>query len=510
MKNFGEYNLELSLDYDPFQLIALLKNKDNELLRAQERIRVLEERERFLLKKPFGASSEKMSEDQLELFNEAEDICDKEEKTITVSGHERKKPGRKSLPKDLPRIRVIYDLPEDEKQCSCGCQKECIGEEVSEQLEIIPVVIQVIQHVRLKYACKPCENGVVTAPLPTQPIPKSIASPAFMNKFFDGLPLYRQEKMLARLGFEISRATLASWMISMGILVRPLINLLRDHLMSYDIIGMDETTIQVLKEEGRSPTSKSYMWVQRGGPPDKPVILFYYDSSHGQKVAEKLLSGYQGFVQADGYDAYKNVEDKEPCIILLGCMAHARRKFFDAFKAQKKQTGTRAHQGLSYIKRLYAIEKKIKNLTPEERYQIRQEKAKPILDQMRIWLDMTLPTVPPKSLTGVALQYLHNQWQYLIRYIDDGRFSIDNNLTENAIRPFVIGRKNWLFSDTPKGAEASANLYSLVETIKAYDINPFQYFRHIFKELPRASSVEEIEALLPFNIDKDILANFKH
>jgi len=512
--------LFLNLHDDPEQLRGILTKTTQHLKTAEGRINLLETRVAFLEGKLFGQTSEKLGSDedhapQIDLFDEAETLLDndnhEDDDGIDIPAHKRQR-GRAPLPKDLPRIRIEHDLSDEEKQCDCcGVEKTCIGEDISEQLEIIPATLQVLQHVRLKYACLPCENGVVTAPLPPQPLPKSKASPALLafitiNKFMDALPLYRQEKILNRLGIEITRATLASWMIKLGVLIQPLINLLRDELMDYDIMGMDETRIQVLKEADRLPTTNSQMWVQRGGRPDKPVILFYYDPSRGQHVAAELLAGYKGFVQTDGYAVYQAVEKKEAELILLGCMAHARRKFYDAFKVQKKgTTGTHAHKALAYIKKLYTIERKIKQASPEKRFDVRQKQAKPILDKMRAWLDKTLPCVPPKSLTGKALGYMDNQWKYLIRYLEDGRLSIDNNSTENTIRPFVIGRRNWLFSDSMQGAKASANLYSLIGTTRALGIEPFRYLRHVFTQLPLATSVEQIEALLPYNIDKQSL-----
>lgn len=293
-------------------------------------------------------------------------------------------------------------------------------------------------------------------------------------------------------------------MIRVGELVQPLINLLRDTLLGYDIIQMDETTLQVLKELGKSATSKSYMWVQKGGPPDASLILYDYDPSRSQNVPLRLLDGFQGYLQTDGYDGYAAV-CAPPDIIRVGCWAHARRKFDEAVKAQgtHKPKAGKATQGLAYIQKLYRLEALIKDDTSAIRYQVRQEKALPLLADLRTWLDHALLGTPPTSATGKALRYLHNQWNPLIRYCDDGRLNIDNNPTERAIRPFVTGRKNWLFSDTVNGANASANLYSLIETAKANRLEPYHYFRHVFKQLPAAQTLEDIEALLPANLNAD-------
>jgi hypothetical protein len=313
--------------------------------------------------------------------------------------------------------------------------------------------------------------------------------------------LYRQEEILQRIGIDIPRATLANWMIQAGILVQPLINLLRDRLLAYDIIQMDETTVQVLKEPNKTAQSKSYLWLQRGGPPDQPVLLYDYDPGRGAGVPKRLLEGFAGTLQTDGYDGYNAVVAVNH-LTHLGCFAHARRKFDEAIKAQGKQPRFGlAQQGLALIQKLYGVEKAARTATPEERYIYRIQHARPILDQLRTWLNDSLPQVPPQTATGKALNYLHNEWDKLIRYLDDGRLEIDNNRAENAIRPFVIGRKNWLFSDSVRGVKASANLYSLIETAKANGLEPYAYLRRVFAELPRAETVEDFEALLPGNIN---------
>jgi hypothetical protein len=288
-----------------------------------------------------------------------------------------------------------------------------------------------------------------------------------------------------------------------GELVVPLINLLRDTVLEHGIVQMDETTVQVLKESDKSPSSKSYMWVQRGGPPGKSVILFDYDPSRSGAVPLRLLEGFTGCLQCDGYEGYGAVGKRED-IVLVGCWAHARRRFDEAGKKGKAKAG-RATKGLAIIQKLYRIEKLAKELTPEERKAMRQAQAVPLLNEMRDWLDTSLPEVPPQSAVGKALNYLHGQWPKLVRYVDDGRLDIDNNAAERTIRPFVIGRNNWLFSDTVNGAEASARLYSLTLTAKANGHEPYRYLRHVFKELPAATSLQDIEALLPFNIDAESL-----
>jgi transposase len=496
------------------QEVLLLKSKYADLL---EQVRLLKHQR-------FGASSEKYTADQQDLFNEAEaeaDTPDTEQESdtwlagqvdaiigSTASGPSTgAKRGRKALPAELPRVEIIHDLPLDQRHCPEGHALKVIGEEVSEQLDIIPAKIQVLHHIRLKYACPCCTAHVKTADLPEQPIPKSNASAGLLayiavSKFQDALPLYRQTLLFRRIGVELARGTLAAWMMRSGTLTQPLINLMREHIEHYDLQQIDETTVQVLKESGKKAETQSYMWVQRGGPPQQPVILFTYAATRAKTVAEDLLENYQGYLQSDGYAGYDAV-----CINKklhhVGCFAHARRKFDEALKAQGPTTKAgKASKGLIYIQKLYRIERQIKGQPPEQRYQVRQQLSVPILAEIKIWLDSSLPQVPPTSKTGQALSYLNNQWHKLIRYCDDGRLSIDNNACENAIRPFVIGRRNWLFSDTVKGAKASANLYSLIETAKANGLEPYRYLRHVFNELPKAKSLEDIEKLLPWQVDK--------
>ena len=482
----------------------------NEYLKAQ--VLSLQEQLNLALARRYAASSEKISPDQYRLFDEAETDTEvePEDDQIIVPAHTRKKGGRKKLPESLPRVEVVYELSGDELICPHdGATLTEIGAVTSEQLDIVPAKIQVIRHIRKQYACA-CGQCIKTAALPQQPIPKSMASPGLLahiavSKYQDALPLYRQETILRRIGVDIPRATLANWMIRSGTLIQPLINLLRDRMLDYDIIQMDETTVQVLKEPAKRAQAKSYIWVQRGGPPAQPVVLYDYDPGRSAGVPKRLLEDFKGYLQTDGYDGYNAVVAANG-LTHLGCMAHARRKFTDALKAQgrNKKRG-KAHRGLALIRKLYRIEKQARQLKlkPPERYAHRQKHARPVCDEIRTWLEEALPQVPPSSATGTALNYLHNEWNKLIRYLDDGRLEIDNNLAENAIRPFVTGRKNWLFSVSVKGVKASANLYSLIECAKINGLEPYAYLRYIFTELPKADSVEAIEALLPGNLNKD-------
>ncbi|MFA9462576.1 IS66 family transposase [Thiohalorhabdus methylotrophus] len=500
-----------TLPDDPEQLKALVRSYKAETERLQEMLNILRA-------KQFGPTSEK-AVDQYALFDEAEVETAEEgpSEAVEVPGHTRTKRGRKPLPDNLPREEIVHDLPDEDKVCAeDGAALERIGEEVAEQLDVIPAKVQVLRHVRPKYACPCCEDtGVHTPAMPPQPIPGSIASPGLLAhvataKYVDGLPLYRMATILERAGVDLPRATLAHWMVRMGEAVQPLVNLLGDALEAGPVLQMDETPVQVLKERGKKATSQSYMWIQKGGPPGKPAIRFRYAPTRGHEVPKRLLADFHGYLQTDGYSAYGTALAGRDDVVAVGCWAHARRPFDEAIKAHGKKKAKKAghaRQGLDYIQQLYAIERQARDqgLDAAARYRLRQDQAKPLLDEMRAWLDEALTAVPPKSATGKALHYLAGQWERLVRYLGDGRIPIDNNGAENAIRPFVLGRKNWLFSNSIAGATASANLYSLVETAKANGHEPYAYLRHLFKELPATDSAEAYEALLPWNLDPKTL-----
>ncbi len=499
----------------------------------QERIDYLEQMVRLLQKEIFGRKSEKHvlpDQEQRQLFDPTtapESDHRLPEDKIVIPEHTRKKRGRKPLPAELPRVDVIHDIPEEEKQCDCGVALSCIGQDVSEKLDYVPAKLQVLRHIRLKYACKNCEGvesdgpTVKIAPPPVQLIPKGIASEGLIahlivSKFADGLPLYRQQKIFGRLGIELSRATMANWVVKASQKCRPLIDLLQEEIRSGPLINVDETPYQVLNEPGRRNTSKSYMWVFKGGIENRPTLLYQYHRTRSGEAALNFLKDYQGYVQSDAFSGYECLADKKG-IIQLGCWAHARRYFVDVIKAKKKNRSKRiqpkslADEALEFIRDLYRIEKeaKIKSLDPQEIYQLRQEKVKPVLDAFNIWLTAKQPMTPPKGLLGKAINYSLKHWQKLIVYIEDGRLSPDNNAAENAIRPFVVGRKNWLFAGHPNGAEAGATFYSLVETAKANGLEPYNYLRYIFENLPLAKTDQDCKNLLPQFVDKKVLASSK-
>jgi transposase len=485
------------------------------VLAHQNRIQLLEEQIILFNHGKFGKSSEKCSQ-QAELFDEAEQEADADAPLMAAgvedqiqtkaSAATQAKSGRKPLPQSLPRVRIEHDLTDAEKTCQCGCQKTCIGEDTSEQLDIIPAVIQVLVHARKKYACKQCEDGVQVAALPDQPIPKSNASPGLLAhivvaKYQDALPLYRLETIFKRLGLHLPRNTQANWMIKGTQLLQPIYNLLNDQLLSSGYIHMDETTVQVLNEPGKTAESKSYMWVRRTGDIDRPIVLFDYHPHRSGDVVTLLLGDYQGYLQTDDYGSYLKI-GASVGVTHLGCMAHARRKFIDAQKVMPSKKGkvSKADVAVEMLAVLYRIEAGIKDKTATERYQVRQQKSIPQLGKIRAWLDKALENTLPKGKAGVAIAYMHKNWKKLTSYTKDGRLNIDNNPVENAIRPFAIGRKNWMFSDSQRGAKASAMYYSVIETAKANGLEPFMYLRALFTQLPSCKTVEDYELLLPWNI----------
>jgi transposase len=499
---------------------------DSEALIAQlsDRIKVLEEQFRLAQSKRFAPSSEKCQD---RVFDEAEQMAgagdssggtDDEAFSLPDTGLPEaeaapaRKRGRKPLPAELPRQRIEHDLPEGQKVCPC-CEKALhrMGEEVSEQLHI-ETKISVLPHVRFKYACRHCERHaentpVITAPMPAQPLPGSSASAAMIatvtvGKYVDGTPLYRMENALGRAGIAIGRDTLANWIIRPAQLhYSRLYEALRKTLLSQGLIHGDETTVQVLKENGKSAQSKSYMWTYRSAQDSsQPIVLFDYQPGRGQQYPQAFLKGYQGLLMTDGYSAWRTLDD----VTHLGCMAHARRAFVDARKGMKK-AGTRADQALEFFSALYQVETLARGALPEGEtrvdytYRLRQTHSVALLNAFKQWLDKLAPEVLPESLLGKAIRYTRNQWEYLSRYVEDGLAPIDNNVMERDIRPFVTGRKSWLFSDTEAGAKASAMVYSLMLTCRACEVEPHGYLLHVLSKLPQRGPDEDITDLLPFH-----------
>ena len=516
----------LTLREENSGLRSLLQKKDVTIESNAIEIDRLEMELRLLRQKLYAPKSERIVTEpdvQAHLFNEAEatpEIEGKPDEEQEIGSYRRKKGGRRLLPEHLPRIEEVHDIPEEEKICGCGSSLSCIGEEVTEELDIVPRQCRVIKHIRPKYACRKCEGtesdkgAVQIAPPPVQLLPKTIATAGLLasvvvEKFVDGLPLYRQAARFSREGIEISRGTLSNWVVRVGELCSPLIEILREDLRAGPLINADETPVQVLNEPGRANTTKSYMWVFRGmSPPGSVVVFDYRPTRSGEAILKEYLTGYRGYVQTDGYIGYEVLS--ELSVTHAGCWAHVRRKFVEVVQAVDKarkgkhRSGGSADEALLKIRRLYEIERqgKERELAGADLLQFRREHAVSLLEEFRGWLERRVGATPPKGLLGTAMNYTLKQWKRLVVYVNDPNVGLDNNAAENAIRPFAIGRKNWLFAGSPSGAMASANLYSLVETAKANGLEPYRYLRFLFERLPYAATPEDYRKLTPPHLDR--------
>ncbi len=391
-----------------------------------------------------------------------------------------------------------------------------MGEDTREQLEFIPASIKVIEHIRPKYSCRQCEQQetevtIKIAPVPPAPIPKSIATASLLSqiitsKYQYALPLYRQEQLFRQYGIELSRQTMADWMIRSSELLMRIYQRLKILQLQQTVIHADETPLKVIHED----KSRCYMWVYCTGSDSLPehgddhppnIVLYEYRNTRAGHCAREYLDGYRGYLQVDGYAGYH-----QSGATLVGCFAHARRRFIEAQRTQVKGKTGKADWAINQLRKLYRIEVEIKDKSSVEKRAERQVRAKPLLDQFKSWLDKSALQVPPKSAIGKAIAYSLGQWEKLERYLENGNLQIDNNRAERAIKPFVIGRKNWLFSNTAKGAQASAILYSLIETAKANGLTPFDYLHHLLEELPRKP--ERVDQLLPWNVDLPQEAEF--
>lgn len=477
-----------------------------------QKVKDILEQQNLLRHRMFGPSSEA----QPELFNEAEreaadESAEPVDEALAPAAQPRRRRGkRRPLPASLPRIEHIVDVPESGRQCGCGTPMVRMGEDVSERLDIIPMKVRVIRTVRPRYGCPKGEHTPVTASAVPSVLPHSQFSAGLLAmllvvKYADGLPLSRFAKVMKRHGVDVPRQSLARAVIGTSKALQPLYNLAQDALLDSAVIHMDETPVQVLKEPDRKPSAQSYMWVRRGGPPEQPVVLFHYDPSRAGKVPKRLLEGWRGYLMTDDYGGY-NEAARIDGIEHLSCAAHARRKFVEAQRAQGKGTTGRADMALQYFAQLYGIEKRYRDANDDQRWRARQELSEPVLDAFRTWLDKTRPRITPRSKLGEALKYLDGVWPKMRRYVERGDLPIDNNPCENAIRPFVVGRKAWLFADTPAGAHASAVIYSLIETAKANGQEPYAWLRFVLERLPMVTTVSDMDALLPWNLHEQDLA----
>ena len=495
-----------------------LQSKEEAIQRRDAHILLLEELLRLRRIQRFAASSEKLH--QLQLFDEAEleadidallaQLPDEQPQTAEAKA----KPRQRGFSASLLRERIELTLSDEQK---AGASKVFFTK-VKEELQFIPAQLKVLEIWQEKAVFeRDGEEVILAANRPVHPLGKCIATPSLLgyiitSKYADGLPLYRLEQMFKRLGQEVSRTSMAHWIIRLDEVFQPLMNLLREEQNHATYLQADETRIQVLKEKGKTAQSDKWMWVTRGGPPGRPSVLFEYDPSRAGSVPVRLLDGFSGILQADGYSGYSQV-CKESGLTRIGCWDHARRKFIEATQAapsvakgKSKPGASKADVALGYIGKLYAIEREQKERSDAERYQARQTRSMPLLAEFKTWLDNNVGKVMKGSLTRKAMEYTLGQWPYLVGYCERGDLHISNVLAENAIRPFAVGRKAWLFADSAQGAKASATCYSLLETAKANDLEPSAYINHVLAQIGEADTLEKLEALLPWNVPLEPIA----
>jgi transposase len=494
----------------------LIFRLEQQVVELTAKLQWFEEQFRLNRHRQFGASSEQINPEQQQLFNEAEvevKAPSVEPTMEEITYRRRKQAGKREAQlKDLPVVVIEYRLPPEEQTCKCcGDHLHEMSTEVRQELKVIPAQVIVVKHVCFVYGCRRCEREkistpIVTAPMPAPVLPGSLVSPSLMaqvmtQKYCESQPLYRQEQQWSRLGIDISRQTMANWMIQGAERHLQIVyDRMQEHLLQRDILHADETTLQVLHEPGRAAQTSSYLWLYRSGRDGPAIILYDYQTTRASKHPTRFLKGFKGWLQVDGYAGYNDLPDTT----LVGCWAHARRKFTDSLKAlpeAQREKAVVTQEGLAFCNQLYAIERKLKEASDQERYQARLEQSTPILEAFSEWLKTQAPRVLPKSTLGQAIQYCRNQWEKLTAFLQDGRLELDNNRSERSIKPFVIGRKNWLFANTQRGAAASATIYSVIETAKANNLNPFVYLSYLFEQLPNVDTNNPtvLDELLPWS-----------
>lgn len=509
------------------QLERELLLKDEVIARYADRVSELEQeladvntKMQQLLHERYGRKSEKIPDEILPELDEAvvtpeeAAVIIDAEQAISVAGYTRGAPKRKPIPTGFERETIIHDLPLKQQVCSCGGQLHCIGEDVHEQLNYVPAKIKVIKHIRKKYGCRDCETGITIAPAPKDFIPKSLAAPGLLahvtlSKYEDHLPLYRQEKIWQRIGIDIARSTLCNWVLLAATGVQILVDLLHEELLKLNYARADETPVQVMEENKVRTSKRAYMWVFASGRKDKAIFVYKFAMTRAGSVATEFFEGFKGFLQTDGFTGYNSLCTKDG-MTRVGCMTHARRKFAAIVKTTQK-TGA-AHYAVAVIAKLYRIEDEIKtrNLDFEGIRDYRKQYAKPILLEFKTWLAQKQKQAPPQGPLGKAIYYFVEHWDALVIYLEYGFLDIDNNFTEQRVKPFTIGRKNWLFMGNERGGEAAANFFSLIESAKANGLNTYAYFRCIMTELPLIdkSDTQALLAMLPHRIEPAILQKY--
>lgn len=480
---------------------ALIVNLADELEKTKHHVR-------HLLRIVYGRSSEKLTGADSEFFGGVLGEAAAAERDKAAADAQPEAPaaaankpghGRRPLSPRLKRQRVEHDASPEEKFCTqCACDKKRIGEIVSEKLDFIPASFFVTQHVRAKYACPCCQGGVVSAAMPLEAVDKCLAAPGLLayiavSKYADHLPLNRLETIIARHGVDLKRSTLCDWIMSSAAALEPLVKEIWRRVLASKVIHSDDTPVSVQMEGKTGKCHRGFVWVYAGDQ-DNPYTAYDFSMTRSASAPEAILKDYHGYLQADAYAGYDGLYASGN-IIEAGCWAHARRKFHDATDSDR----TRANHVLAVIGKLYGVERDIREVTDfAQRARIRRERAGPVMEELRLWLEENLKTTLPKSPLGQAIGYARNHWQALVRYLDEGRLSIDNNAAERAMRPLAVGRKNWLFAGSQRGARAAAIFYTLIESAKRAGIDPLAYLRDILTRLP-AHPHKQIGELLPDN-----------
>lgn len=489
----------------------------------QTQVNWLMEQLRLLKKQKFGASSEQIGDEAMEqlslTFNEAEAYKQPEEaapQTTPVTAHTRKKNSgsiKDVVPENAPVVIVEKRLCEEERICeACGTVMQEIGKEIHSTLVLVPAHYEVREEHVYTYACQSCKETDVTVPVKkaerTAPVvaggfasPEAIAH-ILTQKFVLYVPLYRQEQDWNRQGLKLSRQTMSNWVLKASAdWLSPVYDAMQKQLARQEVLHADETTLQVLQEPGKKAQSKSYMWLYRtSGDAKQPIVLYRYAPNRKAENPTEFLAGFKGYLHTDGYSGYHKLPDE---ITVVGCWAHARRKFDEALNSlpQSHRSSSPAAQGIAYCSALFKIEEALAKLPPTQRYEERQKQAKSVLDAILAWAQSQSRKTAPKSAMGTALTYLLGQWDYLCNYLKDGRLELSNNRAERSIKPFVMGRKNFLFANTPKGAQSSAIAYSMIETAKENGLEPFKYLAYVLSTAPSLdfSDADAVQALLPWN-----------
>lgn len=457
----------------------------------------------------FGRSTEKSTVSQLALFDEKMDGSGSEagaipeQETITYTRNKSgKAKGRNIDLSGFPKEQVIHDLPEAEKVCSCGGYLEKAGEDVSTQVDHIPESFRVIENITLKYCCRPC-GTLVSSKKPETAIPKCMATPGFVaevivKKYEQHLPLYRQSKIFERLGAVIPDNTLGNWVMRSAEALWLLRDAYRMQIPTVRVMQADETRLKTLK-----PSREGYLWGYHSCDMGNRFVLFEFANGRGAVFPNTMLKNFAGILQTDGYSGYNDLRNKEG-VISIGCWDHIRRKFMDVVKTLDRERTGRAAKLLIPINQLYVIEREAKDMSPDQRRAYREEKSAPVLAAIRA--DWETIHAPPQSLLGQAVTHIKNQWPYLTEYIHNGEAPISNCWMENLIRPFALGRKNWMFTGTPESANKAALLYSLILTCRMNGVDPRKYLEYMLNQ-SNAMRRKEIDAvtLLPQFIDKTIL-----